>query len=676
MRWAARGLRRAQILASAAESRVTLAGKRYRASAIPLCLVSHDAHRHGAQLLALDLARIFARQFGLELHIVLLGSGALTPQFRRYGRVHQLDKQTGPAAKVLARQLAALGVKQALCNSAASGMFVETLSAAGIRCVALVHELPQLIHDRNLAPHADAIRRHAAVGVFPSDHVRDAFPGGTPQTSMVMPQGLSRRRGAPDPTRRAQARTFLRTRFNISEDAQLVLGAGYGDLRKGIDLFVAAGARVVTAHPKVVFLWLGGVAPEVAGPVAEAMGRGNASRIVVAPFDPDIAPYFDGADVFALTSREDPFPSVLLQAQDVGLPVVAFRDAGGFDALLSGGAGKFAPSGDATAFADIVSDILTDQSKRRDMRAAATASAATIPSLRQYAFATAALVNATPPRVSVVVPNYNYARHLRARLRSIHGQTAPIYEVIFIDDCSTDESLNVARKVLTGAEVDWRIIEGGKKSPSVFAQWQRGVECAKGDLVWIAEADDLSDARFVEVALAGLSDPRVVLSYCQSRQIDEVGRTIDRDYLTYLSKVNANRWRQRYETDGIDEIQVALAVKNTIPNVSACLFRRDALLETLQNHQAEIQRYRVAGDWMTYIRLLTSGRVAYDPRPFNYHRRHGSSVTSSALSNADALAEIAEIQAAVQSDFDVPPAVKKMAADYIEELRDQFGLTR
>lgn len=673
----ARAARRPRLLAAAMEHTLAeLTPRRaYRSSKAPVCIVTHDAHRHGAQLLALELARFFSCTFGLTVHIVTLGPGPLKADFRRYGRVYELSAQQGPAAEALAHKLVAQGVRNALCNSTASGLFLETLAGAGVRCIALVHELPELIAARGFAPHADAIGRCATLSVFAADTVRDRFPGGAPEPSLIHPQGLARRRGPASPAARAAARTRLRRRFGIAEDAPLVLAAGYADARKGVDLFVDIGARVVARDPRARFLWVGGLAPEVESDIRRAAEvSGHADAFVFAPFARDLGPYYAGADVFALTSREDPFPTVLLEAQDAGLPAVAFQGAGGFEPLLAQGGGELAPAGDVDAFAAAVLALIEAPRQRARMGAAGSAAVSAGYSLRRYAFDLAHLMDAAPPRISVVVPSFNYARYLPARLRSIRAQTLPPYELIVLDDRSSDDSVAVARETLRGAPVDWRIIEGREKAGSVFAQWRAGVAAAGGDFIWIAEADDLADPRFLETTAGALSDPQVVLSYCQSRQIDASGRLLDTDYLTYVSDIGAERWRQAYVAEGAEEIRTALAVKNTIPNVSACVFRKDALQTALEQSFDEIGRFRIAGDWMTYVRTLAHGRIAYDPRALNLHRRHDTSVTASALAPAQALAEIADMQALVRAEFAPAQGTQDIAAAYLETLRRQFGL--
>ncbi|MEI7463631.1 MAG: glycosyltransferase family 2 protein, partial [Candidatus Taylorbacteria bacterium] len=60
--------------------------------------------------------------------------------------------------------------------------------------------------------------------------------------------------------------------------------------------------------------------------------------------------------------------------------------------------------------------------------------------------------------ISVIVPNYNYARFLKRRLDSIANQTLRPDEIIFLDDCSTDNSLEVAKELLPQYEIPYRII--------------------------------------------------------------------------------------------------------------------------------------------------------------------------------------------------------------------------
>src|SRR5438874_4285236 len=97
------------------------------------------------------------------------------------------------------------------------------------------------------------------------------------------------------------------------------------------------------------------------------------------------------------------------------------------------------------------------------------------------------------PTVSVIVPNYNHAPYLLRRIDSILAQTYRDFELILLDDCSTDDS----REILTSYRDNPRVrIEfNAKNSGSVFKQWNKGVQLARGRYIWIAESDDYADPR-------------------------------------------------------------------------------------------------------------------------------------------------------------------------------------
>ena len=95
------------------------------------------------------------------------------------------------------------------------------------------------------------------------------------------------------------------------------------------------------------------------------------------------------------------------------------------------------------------------------------------------------------PVVSVIVPNYNHAQFLPSRLDSILGQTFADFEVIYLDDASTDNSERVIAPFLEDRRI--RVIRNTVNSGSAFKQWNRGVREARGEYVWIAEADDSAE---------------------------------------------------------------------------------------------------------------------------------------------------------------------------------------
>ncbi|MBK9020722.1 MAG: glycosyltransferase family 2 protein [Sulfuritalea sp.] len=276
-------------------------------------------------------------------------------------------------------------------------------------------------------------------------------------------------------------------------------------------------------------------------------------------------------------------------------------------------------------------------------------------------------------RVSVIVPNYNYERYQPERLQTIRDQTYPAYEIVYLDDCSSDNSVAVAEAILKNQPVDWRLVRNVQNSGSVFLQWQKGVELAKGDYVWLAEADDSSEPEFLEELLKPFDDPEVVLSYCESKQLDEQGNVLAKNYLDYVFDISAVRWTRPYVVDGIEEIRSALSIKNTIPNVSGVLLKRSCLKEVLVGHINDICSFRIAGDWFVYVLLLRHGKLAFTNRPLNGHRRHSQGVTIGAAAKGH-LNEIVRMQEIVAREFSIAPTEQKLATEYTKKLKIQFKL--
>ena len=204
--------------------------------------------------------------------------------------------------------------------------------------------------------------------------------------------------------------------------------------------------RVNARRDDVFFVWVG--AHEQIrvrdGPRASWTRAGSTARFLFPDRRGTRSSSLPAPTSYLMTSREDPFPSVVLQALDAGLPVVGFEGAGGFVELLSRGCGVLVPfwrhrrdGGRRAATARLARRSATTSAAGREILAREF-------SFLNYARVLVELVSARRPKVSVVVPNYNYARHLPARLKSIVNQTYPPHEIIFLDDCSSDDSVDVA----------------------------------------------------------------------------------------------------------------------------------------------------------------------------------------------------------------------------------------
>lgn len=228
--------------------------------------------------------------------------------------------------------------------------------------------------------------------------------------------------------------------------------------------------------------------------------------------------------------------------------------------------------------------------------------------------------------ISVVIPNYNYEKFLKDRINSIINQSISVSEIIFLDDASSDCSVQLARSILYKCGIPYKIILNKINSGSVFKQWEKGIKECKYNYIWIAEADDSCHRDFIKSVLPGLADNiGVGISYCNSEVIDDKNRIFAPGFYSEIySKIDPEKWNHSYVNNGNIEIMTALSIKNTIPNVSGLLFRKQAILNILPLDFT----YSFSGDWITYIRILENWDISYTSLRLNYHRQHKNRTTN------------------------------------------------
>lgn len=220
------------------------------------------------------------------------------------------------------------------------------------------------------------------------------------------------------------------------------------------------------------------------------------------------------------------------------------------------------------------------------------------------------------PKVSVIIPNYNHADHLNQRIETVLNQTYKDFELIILDDCSTDNSKTIIESYRSHPAVS-KIHFNESNSGSPFKQWEKGVSFAKGEWVWIAESDDYADEKFLEILISSVGNQsNIGLMYCDSNiVIDNV--VIEATFATHKNKrFNTVRWSKNYFNKGLEEIENYLLPGGTINNTSAVLFNRAVFLKVNPFDLA----LRYIGDKYSFIKVLAFTDVVYVSQRLNYFR--------------------------------------------------------
>ncbi len=220
----------------------------------------------------------------------------------------------------------------------------------------------------------------------------------------------------------------------------------------------------------------------------------------------------------------------------------------------------------------------------------------------------------TNPFVSVIIPNYNHGQFLYERITGILKQTYDNFEVIILDDNSSDNSRYIIEDFRNEIKVS-HIVYNTTNSGSPFVQWDKGFQFAKGELIWIAESDDNCEPTFLKQIVNEFIKHKeeCVISFCRSIYIDINNNHIGEEGLKGSLYINGKEFIKKY-----------LSRYNYICNASGTVFRKSAL----NNIDRTYTHFRAGGDWLFWIEISKKGYISYIDIPLNFYRQHNANTTS------------------------------------------------
>lgn len=266
------------------------------------------------------------------------------------------------------------------------------------------------------------------------------------------------------------------------------------------------------------------------------------------------------------------------------------------------------------------------------------------------------------PKVTVIIPNFNHARFLERRIQSVLNQTYQDFEVIYIDDASTDESNKVFSTFATEKRV--RAIYNETNSGIPFKQWNKGAAEARGEYLWISEADDYADSGLLAELVAVMDrHPQVGVAYCQSWKVDE-NDIILSSWQEWTERLHKERWRQDFVNNGKEEIRRYLMFTNTIPNASAVVIRRSVY----EKVGGADETFKLNGDYMLWVKMLLTSDIGFVAKHLNYFRTHSNTTRNRVIKEGLNIGESYRIRCHIMEHLEVPE-------DTVEKVRDRlFGL--
>lgn len=347
-----------------------------------ILFIGHDASRTGAPKSLLLIASHLVKEKGVKAAFILREGGPLLPKYAELGEVfiwndiwaHRkwpyrlVNKMLAVDKKRQKQFLNKLKRKDCSLifnNTVVNGEILK--SAKPYLNVPVISRIPELeyavrVFDR---------RGLSTLTLSHSDHiiaVSQAVKKNLIVNHQIAPEKITVVYGAVHSAPANISTNAIKVQYNIPSNTVVVGACGSMIWRKGIDLFIQVARKVLKQEKDVpvYFLWVGG--QKGSGPFIQYERElellGLTKRVLLTGEVSNVHDYYAAMDIFLLTSREDPFPLVNLEAATHSLPIICFRDSGGSEEFVDDSNGAVVEFADVDAMVNSTFGLLRNEEIR------------------------------------------------------------------------------------------------------------------------------------------------------------------------------------------------------------------------------------------------------------------------------------------------------------------------
>ncbi|WP_025763971.1 glycosyltransferase family 4 protein [Dyadobacter tibetensis] len=364
-----------------------------------ILFVCHDANRAGSQLLLLQLIRLL-KERNVPMHLLLCDGGELEKEFEQVISItrhyHQNpDGTTQPITDKFLKKVSLYKLYEEYNIQKANDRTIAELKSQNIGVLFInsvanatvyhdflrfFHDLPVVlfVHELAMSVKIYSDEKHLGFLLRKTDHLiavaqtvanfyvkKYDFPIRNVSTFTLIDHELIDQKTA------HIQHGVLETNYKIPQEAIIIGGCGNAEWRKGNDIFNWIARKVIqtTSPLPVYFVWVGAGPQHEIYELIESDIRlmGLSDKIILIPPTPHVLDYLNRFDVLLLSSREDPYPLVVLEAALQEIPVICFKDAGGAPELIEKDAGFVVPFLDIDAAAEAAIKLVLDPALRDSM---------------------------------------------------------------------------------------------------------------------------------------------------------------------------------------------------------------------------------------------------------------------------------------------------------------------
>ena len=230
------------------------------------------------------------------------------------------------------------------------------------------------------------------------------------------------------------------------------------------------------------------------------------------------------------------------------------------------------------------------------------------------------------PTVSIITPTYNHEQFIRDCIESVIHQTYSNWEMIIVDDGSTDDTGSIVKGYLDDDRIEY-IYQDNVGIWNLNESYNKALRRSSGEFVAILEGDDFWPETKLADQIAGFEDRDIVLSWGEIIRVDENGTVPAISQPYYASRRLLHGMKRRELLDSTDAVDRYLQ-QGCFNFAVTTMIRRAALEEVGGFRQAE---YTPFVDYPTFLEVAKHGKVLYQPETLGYYRHHDEQVTKNEI---------------------------------------------
>jgi glycosyltransferase involved in cell wall biosynthesis len=313
-----------------------------------------EATLTGAPILLCEILKEVSTRTDINITILVKQDDVLVPELNKYGKVfvlkgkayqnrnpsfvEKLVRATGTLFRKIMIYPKLKGTDVIISNTITNGNILKELSFLGAEIICYVHELENLMRVWRVQSEITNSFRYSRLYMVPSMVVKENLitNHGVPESNITLFKTYLSVNANQDAIQKQVARRKFCERYHLDPNNLLVVGMGVAQERKGTDLFVEIAHLCKSQN--IHFTWIGDFESKATKDVVDEKIKEYdlGDKIVFTGPLPRSYTNLLPFDLFFLSSREDPYPLVVLEAASLGIPCACFAGSGGIVDFVSG----------------------------------------------------------------------------------------------------------------------------------------------------------------------------------------------------------------------------------------------------------------------------------------------------------------------------------------------------